>query len=53
MQEQAQELHEEGKTVEEIQKALELEGPWYLELTKDRFGIDFFIKSLLFDKPEI
>lgn len=53
IQEQMQELHKEGKTIEEIQKDLELEGPWYLELTKDRFGIDFFIKSLLFDKPEI
>ncbi|MGY5863871.1 MAG: MBL fold metallo-hydrolase [Candidatus Thorarchaeota archaeon] len=48
----AQDLHNEGKTIPEIQEALELTGPWYLEMTKDRFGIDIFIKSLLFDKTE-
>jgi glyoxylase-like metal-dependent hydrolase (beta-lactamase superfamily II) len=45
-------LHEEGKTIPEIQEALELSGPWYLELTKGRFGIDIFLNSLLFDKAE-
>jgi glyoxylase-like metal-dependent hydrolase (beta-lactamase superfamily II) len=50
VQKQALELHESGKTIEEIQQCLELEGPWYLQLTKGRFGIDFFIKSLLFDR---
>lgn len=48
----AMELHEDGKTIPEIQESLELSGPWYLELTKDRFGIDIFLKSLLFDKAE-
>jgi hypothetical protein len=46
---EARTLHESGKSIEEIQNALGLEGPWYLEMTKDRFGIDFFLKSLLFD----
>jgi hypothetical protein len=50
MQRKALELHQSGKTIEEIQQILELEGPWYLEMTKSRFGIDFFIKSILFDK---
>ena len=52
LQVKALELHEEGKTIPEIQEALELTGPWYLEMTKDRFGIDIFLKSLLFDKAE-
>lgn len=52
VQSEAKALHHEGKSIQEIQEILNLEGPWYLELTKDRFGIDFFIKSLLFDRPE-
>jgi glyoxylase-like metal-dependent hydrolase (beta-lactamase superfamily II) len=48
----ALDLHNNGKTVPEIQEALELTGPWYLEMTKNRFGIDIFLKSLLFDKVE-
>ncbi|MBN2230375.1 MAG: MBL fold metallo-hydrolase [Candidatus Thorarchaeota archaeon] len=50
IQQKAKELHESGKSIEEMQQILELEGPWYLELTKGRFGIDFFLKSVLFDK---
>lgn len=49
---EARVLHEAGKTIEEIQQILGLEGPWYLEMTQDRFGIDFFLKSLLFDKAD-
>lgn len=45
-------LHESGKSIDEIQEALGLDGPWYLELTKERFGIDFFLKSILFDKVD-
>ncbi len=52
IQTQARNLYDDGKTINEIQELLKLEGPWYLELTKGRFGIDFFIKSLLFDSPE-
>jgi glyoxylase-like metal-dependent hydrolase (beta-lactamase superfamily II) len=46
----AKALHDEGKSETEIQAALELEGPWYLEYTRGRFGIDLFIKSLIFDR---
>lgn len=46
-------LHEQGKSIEEIQAALGFEVPWYIELTERRFGIDFLIKSLLFDRPEV
>ena len=45
-------LHEEGKSIPEIQESLELSGPWYLEMTQGRFAIDIFLKSLLFDKAE-
>ncbi|MFW9844967.1 MAG: MBL fold metallo-hydrolase, partial [Candidatus Thorarchaeota archaeon] len=45
-------LHESGKSIEEIQEVLGLEGPWYLEMTADRFGIDIFLKSVLFDKVD-
>jgi ribonuclease/clavin/mitogillin len=50
IQQSASDLHQRGKTIEEIQQVLELEGPWYLEFTKPRFGIDYFVKSILFDK---
>jgi len=45
-------LHGEGKTIPEIQDALKLDGPWYLAMTQGRFGIDIFLRSLLFDKAE-
>ena len=45
-------LHKEGKTIPEIQEALELTGPWYLKMTQGRFGIDIFLNSLIFDKAE-
>lgn len=52
IQKRALKLHEEGKSIQEIQDALGLEGPWYIGLTEYRFRIDHFIKSLLFDKAE-
>jgi glyoxylase-like metal-dependent hydrolase (beta-lactamase superfamily II) len=52
LQKKAMKLHNEGRSIPEIQEALDLKGPWYLEMTKDRFGIDIFLKSLLFDKAE-
>jgi ribonuclease/clavin/mitogillin len=52
IEKEARILHESGKSIEEIQQSLGLDGPWYLEMTKDRFGIDFFIKSVLFDKTD-
>jgi glyoxylase-like metal-dependent hydrolase (beta-lactamase superfamily II) len=45
-------LHEDGKTIPEIQETLKLEGPWYLAMTQGRFGIDLFLNSILFDKAE-
>ena len=42
-------LHQEGKTVLEIVESLEFRRPWYLDLTKDRFGVDFFVESILED----
>jgi len=52
IQKKALVLHESGKSIDEIQETLGLDGPWYLELTKERFGIDHFLKSLLFDKAD-
>ncbi|MGY5855434.1 MAG: MBL fold metallo-hydrolase [Candidatus Thorarchaeota archaeon] len=52
LQKRAIDLHNAGKTIPEIQESLELTGPWYLDMTKDRFSIDIFLKSLLFDKAE-
>ena len=52
IQKESQVLHEAGKSIDEIQETLGLDGPWYLEMTKDRFGIDFFLKSILFDKVD-
>jgi len=52
IQKSALNLHEEGKSIEEIQESLGLEGPWYIGLTEYRFRIDHFLKSLLFDKAE-
>lgn len=50
-QQKALGLHEQGKSIDEIITELGFEGPWYLELTKERFGIDFFVNSLINDVP--
>jgi len=42
-------LHESGMSEAQIQTALDLKGPWYLDMTKGRFGIDLFIRSMIFD----
>ena len=52
MQEQSRALHKEGKTILEIQHALGIEAPWYIQMAGDRFGIDILIKSLIYDTPE-
>jgi ribonuclease/clavin/mitogillin len=52
LQKRVLKLHEEGKSIPEIQEVLGLEGPWYLGLTENRFRIDHFLKSLVFDKVE-
>jgi ribonuclease/clavin/mitogillin len=52
LQEQARGLHKEGLSISEIQEKLELEGPWYLPMAGDRFGIDILLRSLVFDEAE-
>ncbi len=52
LQEKAISLHEAGMSISEIQERLELEGPWYMEMTENRFGIDILLRSLVFDSPE-
>jgi len=52
LEKKVKKLHNEGMSVREIREALELTGPWYLEFTTGRFGIDIFLKSMLFDKAE-
>lgn len=43
-------LREQGKSVSEIIAEMGYEPPWYLEATKGRFSIEFFIESLLRSK---
>ncbi len=50
-QNQVRELHSQGHGVEEIMEILELEGPWYLELTEERFGIHHMINSIIRNTP--
>ncbi len=45
------EMHNDGKTYAEMMEMLEIEPPWYIEMTKDRFAIEFFLRSLLEDSP--
>ena len=52
MQDKIHSLHDEGKTIAEIIEELEIKGPWYMDMTEGRFGIDYFVKSLLFDKKQ-
>lgn len=52
IQKKIHKLNQEGQSVPEIQESLGLEGPWYLDLTTGRFGIDVFIKSVLLGKAE-
>jgi glyoxylase-like metal-dependent hydrolase (beta-lactamase superfamily II) len=52
MQEKVKRLHDSGKTINEIIDELGIESPWYLDLTEGRFGLDYFVRSLLFDKVQ-
>lgn len=49
LQNKVRELHAKGRSIPEIQEDLQFEGPWYVELTKGRFGIDYVIRSLIHD----
>lgn len=52
IQEKIHSLHNAGKAIPEIIQELGIEGPWYMDMTGDRFGLDYFIKSIIFDKAE-
>ncbi|TXT57802.1 MAG: Hydroxyacylglutathione hydrolase [Candidatus Thorarchaeota archaeon] len=39
--------HRDGKSIQEIQTLLDIEGPWYMDMTEGRFGIDHFISSMI------
>ena len=52
MQEKIHSLHGEGKTIPEIIEELGIEGPWYMDMTEGRFSLDYFVKSILFDKVQ-
>ena len=45
-------LDSDGMTIEQMQKELGIEGPWYMDLTGERFRIDHLINSLLNDVAE-
>ncbi len=46
------ELHVRGLDVKEIMNELNFKSPWYIEMTQDRFAIEFFIESLINDSVE-
>ena len=50
-QQKVKEMHGEGLSYSEMMKQLELEPPWYVEMTQDRFSIEFFLRSLIEDSP--
>ncbi|MFW9799666.1 MAG: MBL fold metallo-hydrolase [Candidatus Thorarchaeota archaeon] len=50
LQNKVKELDEKGRSIQEIQEDLQFEGPWYVELTKGRFGVDYVIRSLIYDE---
>jgi glyoxylase-like metal-dependent hydrolase (beta-lactamase superfamily II) len=52
MNEKIHSLHNSGKTIPEIIEELEIVGPWYMDMTEGRFGLDYFIKSILFDEAQ-
>ncbi len=45
------EMYRNGLGYAEMKQQLDVEPPWYLEMTKDRFSIDFFLRSLIEDEP--
>jgi glyoxylase-like metal-dependent hydrolase (beta-lactamase superfamily II) len=50
LQQTVKEMHGQGMSVEEIVTSLNFDAPWYMGLTESRFGFDYLVKSLLFDK---
>lgn len=49
IQEKSRVLYSEGRSIEQIQEALGIEGPWYMEMTEGRFRVDHLLKSLIED----
>ncbi|MFW9932682.1 MAG: MBL fold metallo-hydrolase [Candidatus Thorarchaeota archaeon] len=45
------EMHNDGLSYSDMIEKLEIEPPWYIEMTKDRFSVEFFLRSLLEDEP--
>jgi len=45
------EWHSEGLDYPAMIERLDLNPPWYIELTKDRFSVDYFLRSLIEDEP--
>jgi glyoxylase-like metal-dependent hydrolase (beta-lactamase superfamily II) len=50
-QARVREMYKEGLDIPQMMEKLELSPPWYIEMTKDRFAVEFFIKSLIRDSP--
>ncbi len=50
-QQRVKELDKEGLDYTQMMEKLELNPPWYVEMTKDRFAVEFFLRSLLQDEP--
>jgi ribonuclease/clavin/mitogillin len=49
LQKKIQDMHGNGLSISEIKDQLDLEPPWYMDLTEGRFSFDHLIKSLLTD----
>jgi len=45
------ELHAEGLNIQQIMEKMDFTPPWYVEMTSDRFAVEFFVKSMIHDSP--
>ncbi len=48
-QERVKEMHRDGMDFSQMMERLKLTPPWFMEMTKTRFSIDFFLRSLVED----
>jgi ribonuclease/clavin/mitogillin len=48
-QDKVRDMHAEGLSYTEMMDRLGLTPPWYIEMTKDRFSVEFFLESLVRD----
>jgi hypothetical protein len=51
VQDTSRELHQDGKSIDEIVEHLNFEAPWYMDATEGRFTIHHMIRSLILDEP--